>query len=63
MNKLIATALECGGDPGGAYFINMENLEDAVNDWLKFKNLDTSHKYIEPNYDDEYKISDCIVPK
>lgn len=63
MNKLIATAIECGGDSGGAYFINMENLEDVVNNWLKFKNLDALYKYVEPNYDDKFKISDCIVPK
>lgn len=39
VNKIISAAVMHGGDSGGAYFVNGEQLNDAIMAWLRNRNL------------------------
>ena len=49
INKIIYEAIIHGGDSGGPYNINFEDLEKSVNNWLKFKNLTDEYKFVNDN--------------
>ena len=39
INNIVVQAIIHGGDPGGSYDTNEENLVSVLNDWLECKNL------------------------
>lgn len=49
INNIVAQAIIHGGDPGGSYDINEENLVSALNDWLECKNLFSEYMVIIDN--------------
>ena len=42
LNNLIYESVEHGGDAGGAYYSNTENVLKAINEYLKFFHLEDS---------------------
>ena len=42
LNNLIYESVEHGGDAGGAYYSNTENILKAINEYLKFFHLEDS---------------------
>ena len=42
LNNLIYESVEHGGDSGGAYYSNTENVLKAINEYLKFFHLEDS---------------------
>ena len=54
LNNLIYESVEHGGDSGGAYYSNTENVLKAINEYLKFFHLEDScvvKTKTEPNED------------
>ena len=54
LNNLIYESVEHGGDAGGAYYSNTENVLKAINEYLKFFHLEDScviKTKTEPNED------------
>lgn len=39
INRIITEAIDHGGDPGGPYFSNPENLRSVINDFLTINKL------------------------
>ena len=50
INEIIANAIIHGGDWGGPYEVNVENLVIAVNNWLREKGLRDSYHVVEAYY-------------
>ena len=50
INEIIANAIIHGGDWGGPYEVNLENLVLAVNNWLREKGLRDSYHVVEAYY-------------
>lgn len=42
LNNLIYESVKHGGDSGGAYYSNTENILKAINEYLKFFHLEDS---------------------
>ncbi len=42
LNNLIYESVEHGGDSGGAYYSNIEDILKAINEYLKFFHLEDS---------------------
>ena len=54
LNNLIYESVKHGGDAGGAYYSNTENVLKAINEYLKFFHLEDSYvikTMTEPNED------------
>ena len=54
LNNLIYESVKHGGDAGGAYYSNTENILKAINEYLKFFHLEDScviKTTTEPNED------------
>ena len=50
INEIIANAIIHGGDWGGPYNSNIENLVIAINNWLREKGLKDSYHVVEADY-------------
>ncbi len=50
INEIIANAIIHGGDWGGPYEVNLENLVMAVNNWLREKGLKDSYHVVQAYY-------------
>ena len=50
INNIIANAIIHGGDWGGPYDSNLENLVTAVNNWLREKGLKDSYHVVQADY-------------
>lgn len=65
LNNLIYESVEHGGDAGGAYYSNTENILKAINEYLKFFHLEDScviKTTTEPNEDGfSFDIAPSIV--
>ena len=62
INKIIAIAIEHGGDRGGPYFTEHERLYEAIQDWLKHNHLENDYCIVGGGtFDDEFEYED--VPK
>lgn len=62
INKIIAIAIEHGGDPGGPYFTEHERLYEAIYDWLKYNHLENEYCIVGGGtFDDEFEYDG--VPK
>lgn len=62
INKIIAIAIEHGGDGGGPYFTEHERLYEAIHDWLKHNHLENDYCIVGGGtFDDEFEYDG--VPK
>lgn len=43
INKIIKEAMDHGGDQGGPYWSNQEDLKSAIKEWLIYKNLNNKY--------------------
>ena len=64
LNDVINEAIYHGGDSGGAYYTNSEDLMYSVNRLLSVLNLDTEYKISElDRYGDYANCYAAIIPK
>ena len=67
LNNLIYESVEHGGDSGGAYYSNTEDILKAINEYLKFFHLEDSciiKTKTEPNEDGfSFDITPFVVLK
>lgn len=62
INKIIAIAIEHGGDRGGPYFTEHERLYEAIHDWLEYNHLENDYCIVGGGtFDDEFEYDG--VPK
>lgn len=50
MNKIVMTCIEHGGDAGGAYCCQSQEVKDILSLWLKVKELDKEYKVTGHDY-------------
>lgn len=43
INSIIQEAIYHGGDMGGAYFSNAQDLNEVIVDWLKLRGIDDTY--------------------
>ena len=53
LNNLIYESVEHGGDAGGAYYSNTENILKAINEYLKFFHLEDDQFQHHKSYNPE----------
>ena len=63
MNNILEQAVAHGADQGGSYSQNEENLIAAVNDWLKFRNLEGVFVIANVSGRGQYYCKLQIIPK
>ena len=62
LNNLIYESVEHGGDAGGAYYSNTENILKAINEYLKFFHLEDSYVIKTETEPNENWLSFDIAP-
>ena len=62
LNNLIYESVEHGGDSGGAYYSNTEDILKAINEYLKFFHLEDSCVIKTKTEPDEFEFSFDICP-
>lgn len=60
INNIVAQAIIHGGDPGGSYDTNGDNLVNALNEWLEYKNLFGKYAVV---LDDNVKGCASVTPQ
>ena len=63
MNNILEQAVAHGADQGGSYNQNEENLIAAVNDWLKFRDLEGVFVIANVSGRGQYYCKLQIIPK
>ena len=54
LNKLLETAVNHGGDKGGAYFTCPEEIQEQLNKYLKLRKLTKEYRASFVDWDGEY---------
>ena len=62
LNNLIYESVEHGGDSGGAYYSNTEDILKAINEYLKFFHLEDNCIIKTKTEPDEFGFSFDICP-